>query len=176
VEILGIGLPELLIIAIVALIVLGPDRLPEAFRALGKGVGDFRRALEPARNAWAEVSREISSVTAATTPTAAAPSASGEPKPSGNPWEVHPLAEGLSPEERDRFFASGELPQWKLAELEKRDATGAAPNGVVNEDLPDIDYPMPHSPRVEAGPMSDIELEDLYYPAPEGAAKEGTEA
>lgn len=40
----GIGMQELIIILIVALIVLGPKRLPEIARALGRGVGEFRRA------------------------------------------------------------------------------------------------------------------------------------
>jgi sec-independent protein translocase protein TatB len=39
----GIGLPELLVILVVALIVLGPKRLPEVARQLGKAVGEFRR-------------------------------------------------------------------------------------------------------------------------------------
>ena len=36
---------HLLIILVVALIVLGPKRLPEAGRALGKGLRDFRDAM-----------------------------------------------------------------------------------------------------------------------------------
>lgn len=40
----GIGMQELIIILIVALIVLGPKRLPEIARALGRGVAEFRRA------------------------------------------------------------------------------------------------------------------------------------
>lgn len=40
----GIGLPELLVIMVVALIVLGPKRIPELARTLGKGLAEFRRA------------------------------------------------------------------------------------------------------------------------------------
>ena len=40
----GIGMPELLVIMIVALLVLGPKRLPEIARSLGKGMAEFRRA------------------------------------------------------------------------------------------------------------------------------------
>jgi len=39
----GIGMPELLVILVVALVVLGPKRLPEVARALGKAMAEFRR-------------------------------------------------------------------------------------------------------------------------------------
>lgn len=40
----GVGMPELLVILVVALIVLGPKRLPEIARSLGKGMAEFRKA------------------------------------------------------------------------------------------------------------------------------------
>jgi len=40
----GIGVPELLVILVVALIVLGPKRLPEVAKSLGKAFAEFRRA------------------------------------------------------------------------------------------------------------------------------------
>ncbi len=40
----GIGMPELLVILVVALLVLGPKRLPEMARSLGRGMAEFRRA------------------------------------------------------------------------------------------------------------------------------------
>jgi Tat protein translocase TatB subunit len=39
----GIGMPELCVILVVALVVLGPKRLPEVARSLGKMVSEFRR-------------------------------------------------------------------------------------------------------------------------------------
>lgn len=39
----GIGMPEMVVILVVALIVLGPRRLPEVARALGKGLAEFRK-------------------------------------------------------------------------------------------------------------------------------------
>lgn len=41
----NIGPMELLIVAIVALMVLGPKRLPEAGRGLGKGLREFKDAV-----------------------------------------------------------------------------------------------------------------------------------
>jgi Tat protein translocase TatB subunit len=40
----GIGFQELLVILAVALIVLGPKRIPEVARSLGRGLAEFRRA------------------------------------------------------------------------------------------------------------------------------------
>ncbi len=40
----GIGVPELLVILVVALIVLGPKRLPEVAQALGRAFAEFRKA------------------------------------------------------------------------------------------------------------------------------------
>ncbi len=41
----GIGTPELLVILLVALIVLGPKRLPGVARAIGRGMRELRRAM-----------------------------------------------------------------------------------------------------------------------------------
>lgn len=42
----GIGMPELIVIAIVALLVVGPKKLPDLAKSLGKGLSEFRRATE----------------------------------------------------------------------------------------------------------------------------------
>ena len=39
----GIGMPELIVILVIALLVLGPKRLPEVARSLGKAMSEFRR-------------------------------------------------------------------------------------------------------------------------------------
>ena len=43
---LGIGMQEILIILVVALIVIGPKKLPELARTLGKGFAEFKKAAD----------------------------------------------------------------------------------------------------------------------------------
>lgn len=42
----GIGMPELIIIMVIALIVIGPSKLPDLARALGKGMSEFKKATQ----------------------------------------------------------------------------------------------------------------------------------
>jgi sec-independent protein translocase protein TatA len=46
----GVGFPELVVILAVALIVLGPQRLPEVARMLGRAYAQLRRASEEFQN------------------------------------------------------------------------------------------------------------------------------
>jgi len=41
----NIGLPEILVVLVIALIVFGPKRLPELGRSLGKGINEFKGAM-----------------------------------------------------------------------------------------------------------------------------------
>jgi len=50
----GIGMTELLVILVVALIVFGPTRLPELARSLGRAMGEFRRASTDLRQTFNE--------------------------------------------------------------------------------------------------------------------------
>ena len=43
---LGIGMQEIIIILVVALIIIGPKKLPDLARALGRAMGEFRRAAD----------------------------------------------------------------------------------------------------------------------------------
>lgn len=42
----GIGFQELLIIAIIALLIVGPKKLPDLAKTLGKGFSEFRKATD----------------------------------------------------------------------------------------------------------------------------------
>jgi len=42
----GIGMQELLIILVIALIVIGPKKLPELAKSLGRGLAEFKRTAD----------------------------------------------------------------------------------------------------------------------------------
>lgn len=78
----GIGMPELLIILVVALLVLGPKRLPDVARSLGRGMAEFRRASSELRSTLTSPLEEPPAPRSAETRSAAQPpTATAEPKP-----------------------------------------------------------------------------------------------
>jgi sec-independent protein translocase protein TatB len=50
----GIGLPELILIMAIALIVVGPEKLPELAKALGKGIVELRKAASSLKESFEE--------------------------------------------------------------------------------------------------------------------------
>jgi sec-independent protein translocase protein TatA len=50
----SIGMPELIIILVIALIIFGPRKLPELGRSLGKSLGEFKRASNELKNTLEE--------------------------------------------------------------------------------------------------------------------------
>lgn len=72
----SIGTQELILIAIAALVLFGPRRLPEIGRTLGKYLADFRRVSDEFKNTWqSEVELEEATVRRRTTSTDDAPAA-----------------------------------------------------------------------------------------------------
>jgi Tat protein translocase TatB subunit len=50
----GIGFPELVVIMVVALIVVGPSKLPELAKSLGKAFNEFRRMADEVKETLEE--------------------------------------------------------------------------------------------------------------------------
>ncbi len=48
----GLGMPEIMVILVIALIVFGPRKLPDLGKSLGKAMGQFRRASEDFKRTW----------------------------------------------------------------------------------------------------------------------------
>jgi sec-independent protein translocase protein TatA len=66
----GIGFPELIVILLLALVVLGPQRLPELARTLGRGFAMLKRTADDAQ---AQVREELRIVEDAAEPEPAPP-------------------------------------------------------------------------------------------------------
>ena len=45
----GLGIPELILILVIALVVFGPKKLPEISKALGKSIKEFRNVTDVAK-------------------------------------------------------------------------------------------------------------------------------
>jgi sec-independent protein translocase protein TatA len=68
----SLGMPELIVIFVIALVVFGPRKLPELGRSLGRGIAEFKKAtselqntLEQEINADEQRTREAAAQTAA---------------------------------------------------------------------------------------------------------------
>jgi sec-independent protein translocase protein TatA len=87
----SIGPAEILVVLVVALLVFGPNRMPEIGRQLAKGVREFRRVQQHLTAELHDVVSEFDvDEKPASTPPAAAPG--GDPVPSlpPKPDERHP--------------------------------------------------------------------------------------
>ena len=54
-----LGLQEIIIIFVIALIVFGPKKLPELGKSLGKGLREFKRATEDLKSNWDDHMRDF---------------------------------------------------------------------------------------------------------------------
>ncbi len=54
----GIGMPELLVILALAIVFIGPKKIPDIARALGRGMAEFRRATDEMKSSFQEEARD----------------------------------------------------------------------------------------------------------------------
>jgi sec-independent protein translocase protein TatA len=82
----SIGMPELIIILVIALIIFGPRKLPELGRSLGKSIGEFKRASNELRSTLeeeirVEEQRDRTATAAAATPPSPTPPPPADEEP-----------------------------------------------------------------------------------------------
>jgi TatA/E family protein of Tat protein translocase len=123
----GIGLPELIIILVVALIVFGPKKLPDLARSLGKGMAEFRKATDDFKSSVdndlkVDLDREDSH------------------PPSKTPYEIPQSAEGLPAEGRTDPAA----PPGETASLSS--GPGDAPKDAAGDSGPTLTAAAPDQP------------------------------
>jgi sec-independent protein translocase protein TatA len=105
----SIGMPELILIFVVALLVFGPKKLPEIGKSLGKGLAEFKKAsddlkktieheIEQGKQEAAAVKQQVTEVknTISVLPTAASESPSEASVPRAEP-AVEPAVEPAPP-------------------------------------------------------------------------------
>lgn len=100
----GIGMPEMILILAVALIVIGPKKLPDLARSLGKALGEFKKAtsdlkdsmqidkeMKDLKTAFTDIDRDVKKgpdgVDAKTDDVPPVAGASKEPTDADNPTE-----------------------------------------------------------------------------------------
>ena len=160
------SVPHLIIIFAVALMVFGPEKLPELARTLGKVMGEFRRATGDLRSTFEghmrelEREAELRRVREAQPPTQSiggdspapalpecTPAASAERASSEDPL---PPAPGTVPAEPPNSFAARDLPEAKQVQFETREL----PLGAQTEQAPAANNPAvvePDSEKVTDG-------------------------
>jgi sec-independent protein translocase protein TatA len=83
----SIGMPELIIIFVIALIIFGPRKLPELGRSLGKSLAEFKRASNELKSTLEEeirIEEQQQKVDAAKAAAAAATAPAVEPATPAN--------------------------------------------------------------------------------------------
>ncbi len=72
----GLGLPELAVIVVIALIIFGPDKLPEVARGIGKAMKEVRKITSGVESSFKE---EFDSIMEEGEPESAAKSSASSP-------------------------------------------------------------------------------------------------
>jgi sec-independent protein translocase protein TatB len=134
----GIGLPEMLLIMALALIVIGPEKLPDLARSLAKGLLDLKKTAESLKTSMAEEGNVLAEI-----------------KP-----QLEEAAKSLKDELLDPQALPSENPSADPAamaaaayeELLKQTATTAATSPPANEDRQTETAPEPSLPLLQVSP------------------------
>jgi len=95
----GIGPEELVLILLIALIVLGPERMPKVARDIGRVVGDLRRTSDELREEFLNADRILDSAAATASRPASMPSLPATTEASAPP--PTPAPDGETPFDRE---------------------------------------------------------------------------
>ena len=93
----GIGMPEMIIILVIALIVIGPHKLPEMAKSLGKGLAEFKKASEGFQRSVQEEANKAEEPVKEQAPQLKTAAAAVEPITPGVAVEPHPVEKKETP-------------------------------------------------------------------------------
>ena len=96
----SIGMPEMIVIGIIALLIFGPRKLPELGRSLGKSIGEFKKASNELKSTLEEEIRmeEVKEERAKIQAEQASALSVNDSAPKATDHEIHPPTD-VSPEE-----------------------------------------------------------------------------
>lgn len=95
----GIGTEELMLILVIALVVLGPERMPKLARDLGKMVGEFRKTSDDLRNEFLNADRiiDVAANSVSTPPAVTSAAVPESPLDGGAPLSAESLLGSAEP-------------------------------------------------------------------------------
>ena len=154
----GIGMPELIVVFVIALLVFGPKELPKIGKTIGKAMGEFRRASDELRDG---IQREIE---AAERDTQAPSPTSPEPAPVGSEplSSAAPSTETVPADSPEGAVAASVAPRVETVTMSTEQMTAAA-QGLLAAQEPSIpkapgEPPAPASPVSAATPPPSAEI------------------
>ena len=135
----GIGLPEMIIIAAVALVFIGPDKLPGVLRSLGKGLVELKRATSDVRSTVQDEMNKIEEEIEFKDVRKSADDFSNELGGVANKMDPLALSKMSSSEQLDKIadvIENTETDESALETVEKITSTKTRSNGISAEDFP----------------------------------------
>ena len=183
----GIGMPELILILAVALIVIGPKKLPDLAKSLGRALGEFKKATSELKesmeidNPVSDVKRSFDNLNKdwkkglydkATGDSKTEEEPSSEAQAAGEPSsEAQASGEPSAGESKGEVDASEGTVGSEDAGPQADEPVDHRLSGGRNEDMPERRVPGPETG--EPGPRAAAEVEDIDVSSDEKAKKTG---
>jgi len=118
----NIGFPELLIILAIALIIFGPNKLPELAKGLGRAMREFRKATEEVKESFEAETRGLDELKGVITEENLLANLAEEPsKPSETTTEATTHLEASAQDETSGHGDASSMIEQKKVEREKRE-------------------------------------------------------
>lgn len=107
----GLGMPEILLILAIALMVIGPKKLPELAKTLGRAMGEFKKAAQDFKRSidMEETARKFEAPAKSIRETIKEVTSPPEENPAADPETVTPVDQAPPPGKEDEAFPGEEI-------------------------------------------------------------------